>query len=115
MVGEKRKFTGEIAGKRKFIETHPKISNYTRSFSKIKHKGKWHNVIPFFAISIPLTILKIPLLYFQLPFPCSTLKFIQETASFQPNITAHLTTRFFFYHHYFSDFLYLRYFKVMFP
>ena len=34
MVGEKGKFTGEIAGKRKFIENHPKISNY-RSLSAI--------------------------------------------------------------------------------
>ena len=31
MIGEKGKFTGEIAGKRKFIENHPKVSNY-RSF-----------------------------------------------------------------------------------
>ena len=46
----------------------------------MKYKGKWHNIIPYFVISISLTILKIPLLYFQLPFPCSTLKFIQETA-----------------------------------
>ena len=46
----------------------------------MKRKGKWQNVIHYFAISIALTILKIPLLYFHLPFPCSTLQFIQETA-----------------------------------
>ena len=34
MVGAKGQFTGEIAGKRKLIENHPKISNY-RSLSAI--------------------------------------------------------------------------------
>ena len=34
MVGEKGKFTGENAGKRKFIENHSKIFNY-KSLSAI--------------------------------------------------------------------------------
>ena len=80
MVGEKGKFTGEIAGKRKFIENHPKMSKY-RSLSAIWNiRENGQNVIRYFAISISLTMLKIPLLYFHLPFPCSPLQFIQETA-----------------------------------
>ena len=52
MVGEKGKFTGEIAGICKFIENHPKVSNY-RSLSTVWNiEGKWHNVIPYFVISI---------------------------------------------------------------
>ena len=46
---EKRKFTREVRGKHKvilkFIENDAKNIKVKKSFSSMKHKGKWHNVI----------------------------------------------------------------------
>ena len=47
---EKGKFTREVRGKHKvilkFIENGPKNIKVQKSFSSLKHKGKWQNVFP---------------------------------------------------------------------
>ena len=63
MVGEKEKFTREVAGKHKGIanslkkqkQKHPKISKY-KLFSYMKHKRKRQNVIRYLAFSSSSTI-----------------------------------------------------------
>ena len=83
MVDEKESLPRELQETTKLSSNSLKIIQKYQSiklFSYIQHMDKWLNVIRYFAISNSLRFFKTPLLYFHVPFPCSTLQFSQEIA-----------------------------------
>ena len=78
------------------------------------HQGNGKMLFVTLLFPVLYQFLKIPLLCFHLPFPCSALQFSKKQPICNHNIIAHLITDLFHYYYYFSDYLYLSYFKVLF-